>query len=62
MGSMELNASGICLDKKLIKSCLHLPFLRESGKVSSLWLCGVLFGVYDIFFLKGIMCVANCLL
>lgn len=45
MGSMELNASGICLDKKLIKSCLHLPFLRESGKVSSLWLCGVLFGV-----------------
>lgn len=46
LGSMELNASGSCLDKKLIKSCLHLPFLRESGKVSSLWLCGVvLFGV-----------------
>lgn len=43
MGSMELNASGGSLDKKLIKSSLHLPFLKESGKVSSLWLCGVLF-------------------
>lgn len=44
MGSVELNAGGSSLDKKLIKSCIHLPFLRESGKVSFPWLCSVLFG------------------
>lgn len=68
MGSMELNSSGSSLDKKLNKSCLHLPLLRGSGKVCFPSACLVIFVWWWVFwvflficlFLKGNMYVANC--
>lgn len=43
MGSVELNSSGSSPDKKLNKSCLHLPLPRGSGKVCLPSACLVVF-------------------